>query len=125
MSKMSELDLCIRELRNAAQSLTAVADSLTALFSGGDTEPEQKALPAVTQSEPPTPKAELLKPKLVTLEQVRAVLAEKSRSGHTAEVREMLLKHGANKLSEIDPEEYPALISEAAEICLTEGGANG
>ena len=32
MSKMSEVDLCIGELRIAAQSLAAVADSLTALF---------------------------------------------------------------------------------------------
>ena len=32
MSKTSEIDLCISELRTAAQSLTAVADSLAALF---------------------------------------------------------------------------------------------
>ena len=32
MSKTSEIDLCISELRTAAQSLTAVADSLTVLF---------------------------------------------------------------------------------------------
>ena len=40
------------------------------------------------------------------------VLAEKSRSGHTAEVRTLLQKHGADKLSEIDPAEYPALLAE-------------
>ena len=34
MSKMSELDLCVIELRSAAQSLNSVADSLTSLFSG-------------------------------------------------------------------------------------------
>ncbi|HBT65522.1 MAG TPA: DNA ligase, partial [Ruminococcaceae bacterium] len=27
--------------------------------------------------------------------------------------RELLEKHGANKLSEIDPSEYPALLAEA------------
>lgn len=51
--------------------------------------------------------------KPLTLEEVRAVLAEKSRSGHTEEVRELLAKHGADKLSEIDPAEYPALLAEA------------
>jgi len=51
--------------------------------------------------------------KPLTLEEVRAVLAEKSRSGHTEEVRELLNKHGADKLSEIDPAEYPALLAEA------------
>lgn len=116
MSKMSELDLTIKELRNAAQAITAVADSLVTLFT---------ASPKSAEETSPSPNAEPPKPKPVTLEQVRAVLAEKSRSGLTAEVREMLLKHGANKLSEIDPEEYPALVSEATKIGLTEGGANG
>jgi len=97
MSKMSELDLCVGELRNAAQSLNAVADSLTALFSGNAEE---------TKSTTPAPKP-------ITLEQVRAVLAEKSRAGHTAKVRELLEKHGASKLSEVDPKEYVALLAEA------------
>ena len=43
---------------------------------------------------------------------VRAVLAEKSRAGHTAEVRALLLKHGADKLSEVNPAEYPALLAD-------------
>lgn len=101
MSNMNELDLCVGELRNAAQSLNAVADSLTALFSG--CEPETPI-----QQTPPAPKH-----KPITLEQVRAVLAEKSRDGHTAEVRVLLEKHGAAKLSAIDPKEYTALLVEA------------
>jgi hypothetical protein len=32
MSRMSELDLCVGELRNAAQALGAAAESLAALF---------------------------------------------------------------------------------------------
>ena len=96
MSKMSELDLCVGELRNAAQSLNTVADSLTALFSG--TQPETSVQPT---SKP------------LTLEDVRAVLAEKSRNGHTAKIRELLEKHGAAKLSEIDPQKYAALLAES------------
>jgi len=34
-------------------------------------------------------------------------------AGHTAEVKELLNKHGADKLSEIDPSEYPALLADA------------
>lgn len=119
MSKMSELDLCVGDLRNAAQSLTAVADSLTALFSDGNSGTSSKApVPAVQPK--PAPES-----KLITLEQVRAVLAEKSRSGHTADVRALLEAHGAAKLSEIDPKEYPALLADGSRIGLTEGGANG
>ena len=100
MSKMSELDLCVSELRNAAQSLNSVADSLTSLFSGS--QPRTSVQP---ESKPTS--------KPLTLEDVRAVLAEKSRNGHTAKVRELLEKHGAAKLSEIDPQKYAALLAEA------------
>lgn len=100
MSKMSELDLCVGELRSAAQSLNTAADSLTALFSGS--QPESSVQP---ESKPTS--------KPLTLEEVRAVLAEKSRNGHTAKIRELLEKHGAAKLSEIDPKKYAALLAEA------------
>ena len=49
----------------------------------------------------------------IPLEKVRAVLADKSRLGHTAEVKALLQKHGAVKLSEVDPAEYAALLAEA------------
>lgn len=109
MAKMSELDLCITELRKVAQAMNLIADSLTALFSGsGGT------------TEAPAPKAEAKpEPKPIKLETVRAALAEKSRAGHTAEVRELLQKHGAAKLSEIDPSHYADLLKDA------EGLGNG
>jgi hypothetical protein len=47
---------------------------------------------------------------------VRAVLAEKSRAGHTAEVRELLQKYGADKLSAVDPANYEALLKDAEVI---------
>jgi len=49
----------------------------------------------------------------LTLEEVRAVLADKSRAGHTAEIRELLKKYGASKLSLVDPKHYEALLREA------------
>ncbi len=100
MSKMSELDLCVGELRSAAQSLNSVADSLSALFSASP--PESSVQP---ESKPPS--------KPLTLEDVRAVLAEKSRNGQTAKIRELLEKYGAAKLSEINPQKYAALLAEA------------
>lgn len=106
MGRMSDLDLTVRELRNAAHSLTAAADSLVSLFGGS----------AKAESESSAQSEAASQPKPVTLEQVRAVLAEKSRAGHTAEVRELLGQHGAAKLSEIDPAEYPALLKEAEEL---------
>ena len=71
-----------------------------------------KAGKAAKKEEKPAAKQEP-EEKPLTLEEVRAVLAEKSRSGHTEEVRALLNKHGADKLSEIDPAEYAALLAEA------------
>ena len=49
----------------------------------------------------------------VTLEQVRACLAEKSLAGFTDEVRGLLEKHGAQRLSQIDPISYVELLADA------------
>ena len=38
---------------------------------------------------------------------------EKSRDGFTAQIRDLLLKYGAKKLSEVDPASYKALVADA------------
>lgn len=103
MSKTSEMAMTIEELRNAAAAITDAANYLAQLFSGED---------ADTQPETPVP---VQKPAL-TLEQVRAVLSEKSRAGYTANVRELLQKYGASKLSQVDPSNYEALLRDAEVI---------
>ena len=95
MGKTSELDMAISDLRKAAATINDVADTLAEMFSGTTTE-------EAPVKEPP-----------LTLEQVRAVLAEKSRNGHTAEIRALLQKYGAAKLSLVDPVHYKNLLREA------------
>lgn len=95
MGKMSELDTVISGLRKAAAAISDAADTLAEMFSGTANE---KA-PA-----PETPP---------TLEQVRAVLAEKSRNGHTAEIRALLQRYGATRLSQVDPAHYKDLLHDA------------
>lgn len=106
MSKMAEMAQTIEELRSAAASINAAADWLYQQFSGDDTKAQPAKAPAAKEKTKPQLK----------LEDVRAVLAEKSRSGHTAEVRALLKKHGADKLSEIDPAKYEALLKDAEVI---------
>ncbi|MFR9192071.1 MAG: hypothetical protein ACLVLG_03035 [Anaerovoracaceae bacterium] len=86
----------IEELRSAAAAISDAVDWLTKVFSS---EPQAEDAPA----SPPEP--------ALTLEQVRAVLADKSRQGHTAEIRALLQKYGASKLSQIDPAHYKALLA--------------
>ena len=49
----------------------------------------------------------------IPLEKVRGVLAEKSRDGYTAEVRAIIQSFGADRLSEIDPSQYEAVLKKA------------
>ena len=105
MSKMAEMAQTIEELRTAAASINAAADWLYQQFSGDDN--EAQATEASTKKK--------TKPEL-KLEDVRAVLAEKSRAGHTTEVRSLLQKYGAEKLSAVDPANYEALMKDAEVI---------
>ena len=101
MTKVNDMTAAIKELQKAAAAISDTADWLTQQFEG-DSEPAEK-------NEAPSAPA---KPAL-TLEEVRAVLADKSRAGHTAEIRELLQKYGASKLSLVDPKHYEALLREA------------
>ena len=95
MGNISELDMAISDLRKAAATINDVADTLAEMFSGAATEEAPVEEP------------------LLTLEQVRAVLAKKSRNGHTAEIRTLLQKYGAAKLSLVDPVYYKDLLRDA------------
>lgn len=54
--------------------------------------------------------------KIFELEEVRKILADKSRLGHTAEIRELLEKYGAKKLSEIDSSKYKSLVQDVEKL---------
>ena len=89
MGKMGDMTMIIEELRSAAVAINEAASWLTEQFSSDMPSPE------------PTPAEPVL-----TLEAVRAVLANKSRAGFTAQIRSLLLKYGADKLSGIDLTNY-------------------
>ena len=95
MSKAKLLLAVAEDLRSLADSVQAVADAMLS------NEPTVDAEPTV-----PAPQKEL------TLEEVRAVLGEKSRAGFTTEIQALLKKYGAPKLSGIDPKHYEALLKD-------------
>ena len=51
--------------------------------------------------------------KAVAIEDVRAVMAQKTQEGKSQGIKELLQKYGAVKLSAVAPEHYPALLKEA------------
>ena len=120
MGKVKLLLDVIGDLRSLADSLQAVADAVAdngaaeaELTTTKEPEKAGKTGKGAAKKDAKSAAKQEPEEKPLTLEEVRAVLAEKSRSGHTEEVRELLAKHGADKLSEIDPAEYAALLAEA------------
>ena len=59
--------------------------------------------------------------KVVTLVEVRTALAKLSRDGFTSEVRSLLKKYGADKLSGINEKDYEALLEDAKNLKVKEG----
>lgn len=114
MSKMSRLAEELTELRHCGEVLISISETLTQMFSSTDTtQLGRDATEPPPEAKPEPGKAENSdKPKPMTLEEVRPILAEKSRAGHTAAIRELLKKHGSPNLSGLDPAEYPALLAE-------------
>ena len=104
MNKKNELDLLATELKHCVETLIGVSESLSKVLSDNDV---SETTDNVTDK-PVVPERPA-----ITLEEVRAVLARKSRAGFTAEVRALLVSHGAEKLSEIDPSKYSSLLQEA------------
>lgn len=102
MSKMSELAAELTELKHCGENLIRISETLIQMFSSEDSQDKREQIKETKDKQE----------KALTLTDVRKVLAEKSRSGHTAKVKELLIKYGADKLSEIDPAQYSALLAE-------------
>lgn len=108
MSDMSKVKLLldvVEDMQHLAASIKAMADSIEGSTPAGDPAPA-----AAPEKPKPTPTP------VVTIEQVRAVLAEKSGDGKTQAVKALLYKYDAGKLSGVKPEDYPALLEEAKKL---------
>ena len=105
------------DLRKCADTLRGLADLLTETEdAGASTEEPEK--PVETQEAPTkeskvsTAAATPAKGKPIALEDVRAVAAKIARAGGTEQVKSLIEKHGADKLSAVPPEQYGALLKE-------------
>lgn len=82
MSKVKLLLNVVEDLRSLADSVQAVADAMLQNEPTIDAEPKEPT---------PAPQKEL------TLEEVRAVLGEKSRAGFTTEIQALLMCHAQHQ----------------------------
>ena len=98
---MSRIKLLMEIKEDAENLASSIGVLLTALESDEELPKEEKA----KQEE-----------KTYEIEDVRKILADKSRLGHTAKIRELLVKYGAKKLSDIEPSNYKDLVADAEEL---------
>ena len=88
----------IKLLKDIVDDMHALADSLDTLASA-------------LESDKPVAPEKPAKPEL-SLSDVRAVLAKKSQAGFTKEIKVLIEKYGAEKLSAVEPTHYEALLKE-------------
>ena len=98
-------------LREDAQSADLAVKS-TESESKTKTKTPEKAPTSLSPEESSTGSSTESKAK-IKIEEVRAVLAEKSQAGLTSQVKDLLTSFGSVKLSGIDPARYPELIEAA------------
>ncbi len=109
MDPMMELVNALNALTAAlqkfsSQTTNAYLDTFEEIYDPEKDEPQAAEAP----KEQPTPEQQT-----VTFVQLRSRLSEISRSGKTSEIKELIAKYGASKLSDIAESDYAAVLAEA------------
>ena len=94
MSKMSNLNILLGDLVKHTEAIVEIVKEMKNMFSE-----EPAALPEKTET-------------ILSFTDLRAKLAEKSREGFTAEIKAILISHGVEKLSAIQPSDYETVLKE-------------
>lgn len=95
MSKTKDLNMLLNELIKHGEEIVETAKEMKNMFS------------AETENAAPENKKEPL-----SFTDLRARLAQRSREGFTVEIKTILRKYGAEKLSAIQPDKYEAVLNE-------------
>ncbi len=96
MSAMNDLDLKLKEAENLIDQTKEVILSLHELLSSNENG---------EQFDDEQPKRDPVEDKVT----VRKMLAKRSAEGYTTQVKALLQKFGAEKLSDVDPKDYEDL----------------
>ena len=106
---MAKIELTIK-----ADELSAAILILAAALEGSPNRDLAAPQDAAPETEPISVPTAVEKP--ATLEEVRAVLANKSQSGKQKEVKALIATYGVAKLTAIDPTHFSELIQRAEQL---------
>lgn len=117
MEKTKAISEALDGLAECGHGIVKLAEALKRYYAADDAEPPKKKNAAKKKEVPPAeavpsepqpePKPEYSK------EYVRKLLADVANNGHREKVKDIIQRHGANSLSQIDPGEYAAIVKEA------------
>lgn len=113
MDKMTELINALNALTKALQAFTATItndnrDTMENINAPKKDDSREEVSKTQSTPEPEKP--------VVTFAQLHSRLSEISRKGHTAEIKALVAKYGADKLSKLEESNYAALLMEAEEL---------
>ena len=117
MDKMQGLRAGVAEMRSVASRLLSWADDLEKSFS--DPETAERKVEGVGDEgsgmvgSEPVPYASMEKGKMLTLPEVRALLAEKCAAGFGEQVKALIASFGASSLGGVPCERYGELVAAA------------
>lgn len=109
-----ELVASYKKTASTAEIILNAVKELKELFSSATPAAIPQQAPVTEEPTPePAPAAEA---KTYSFQDVRGIMAGLSGKGKKAEAKNLLQKYGANRLSEIKPEDYAALVADAEVI---------
>lgn len=108
MSKMSELSQALDEMVVCGEGLIRTANAIRKMFTG---EPEPAQQPGAKEKAPQQ-EPSLVEEKQYTFSDVRKAFSAKSHAGYTEQIKALITSYGADKLSAVKEEDYPALMAD-------------
>lgn len=103
MSKMRELSQALDDMIACGEGLIRTANAIRDIFTA---EPDEQSKPA------PSAKPQAEEPKKYTFIDVRKAFSAKSHAGYTEQVKALITRYGAAKLSDVKEEYYPAIVAD-------------
>lgn len=114
-----ELVASYKKTASTAEIILNAVKELKELFSSSTAPaaiPQQAPVTEDPEAETKQESAPAAEAKTYSFQEVRGIMAGLSGKGKKAEAKNLLQKYGANRLSEIKPEDYAALVADAEVI---------
>lgn len=108
--KNKDNELLANAFRKLSEAISEIADALESTDEKKKDTPEPASIPVKDETDTPDVN--------ISFEEIRTVLAGKAGKGYRSEVKEILIKHKASCLSDLEsrPEEFAEIFKEAEAI---------